>query len=329
MGSLRVSIALATYNGERFLSQQLDSYLRQTRLPDELCISDDGSSDGTLHLAEEFQKKAPFPVRIGRNHQRRGVNGNFESVMLDCCGDIILFSDQDDVWLPNHVEILASLVESDPRIVAAASNSKYVNEELVETGVDAQSSERFPNHMRDAVRRLPANQFELILRHRVAYGHGMAIRSRLRPVLVPFSDTWSWDQWVFILAAAAGLVTYATVPLSLHRQHSRQAAGNRRVNLAKWAENSASRSLSEEQMEVERWRELVAFVRERRDLLPNGDFVLHALDEKLAFVTRRIKARGAGLPARSVFALRELLSGRYHRWGRGMLTFARDLYGRS
>ena len=329
MGCSRVSIALATYNGERFLSQQLESYLRQTRLPDELCISDDGSSDDTLQLAEEFRKKAPFPVRIGRNHQRPGVNGNFESVMLDCRGDIILFSDQDDVWLPNHVEVLAGLLESDARITAAASNSKYVNEELVETGVDAQSSERYPNRMRDAVRRLPANQFELVLRHRIAYGHGMAIQSRLVPVLVPLSETWTWDQWIFILAAAAGRVTYATVPLTLHRQHSRQAAGNRRANLSQWATNSAKRSLSEEQVEIERWREFVTCATERRDLLPNAQFVLEALQAKLAFVTRRIQARGSGLPSRTAFALRELLSGRYHRWGRGFLTFARDLYGRS
>lgn len=329
MAPLRISVALATYNGERFLSQQLESYLRQTRLPDELCISDDGSSDGTLSIAEQFQKSAPFPVRIGTNHQRPGVNGNFESAMLDCRGDIILFSDQDDLWLTNHVEVLVALLEKDDRILAAASNSKYVNEDLVETGIDIQSSERFSNRMRDSVTRLPKKQFEIILRHRVAAGHGMAIRSTVVPIVVPFSDLWMWDQWLFILAAAGGLVTYATMPLTLHRQHSRQSHGNRRVNLKQWAERSTNRSDREEQAEIGRWRELVQRAAARRNQLHDPDFILRALRQKLAFVEGRVHARGTALPARTAFVLRELLTGRYHRWGRGMLTFARDLYGRS
>jgi hypothetical protein len=329
MSPMRVSIALATFNGERFLGEQLDSFLRQTRMPDELCVSDDCSDDGTLNILESFQSRAPFPVRIISSGKRLGANLNFENAVSSCGGDVILFSDQDDVWLPRHVEVLADLIESDSGIVAAASNSKYVTEALAETGVDTQKSLQFPDRLRDAVRRLPANQFELVLRHRLSAGHGMAIRASILPLVTPFSERWTWDQWVFILAAACGLVTYATEPLTLHRQHARQTVRNRRKSLARWAAQSNARTESGEFGEIECWREIAERAAARRDLLGNPVPVLRALNGKLAFIAGRAHARREPLPGRFVFALRELATGRYHRFGRGMLAFARDLYGSS
>lgn len=104
----RVAIALATWNGERFLSEQLESYLKQTRLPDELVVSDDCSKDGTLDVLNEFARTAPFEVRILKNSERAGFAANFGRAIGACRADIILLSDQDDIWLPSHVERLVN-----------------------------------------------------------------------------------------------------------------------------------------------------------------------------------------------------------------------------
>ena len=229
MEKMRISVALATYQGEQFLPEQLNSYLDQTRLPDELCVSDDGSRDGTIGIIDDFRRKAPFPVRLVMPTERLGSNKNFEHAATNCSGDVILFSDQDDVWLPNHIERLAAPIENDARIMAVASNSTYVNKELVPTGADTQRSERFSNAMRDATMRMPRNQFQHVLRQRISAGHGMSFRASILPLLVPFSRNWIYDQWVFILAAAAGFVTYSTVPLTLHRQHEHQAVASRTI----------------------------------------------------------------------------------------------------
>src|SRR6478735_9115604 len=114
---MRISIALATFQGEHFFSEQLDSFQKQTRLPDELCVSDDGSSDGTVDLIRKFSSCATFPVNLVTNSNRKGANGNFQNAVEQCSGDIILFSDQDDVWLPRHIESLVSSMECGPRIV--------------------------------------------------------------------------------------------------------------------------------------------------------------------------------------------------------------------
>lgn len=328
MNKLRVSIALATYQGEEYLPEQLQSFLDQTRLPDELCVSDDGSSDGTIRIVEEFQRKAPFPVRLSLVPGRAGANKNFENAALSCSGDLILFSDQDDVWLPEHIESLVGPMERDSRIVLVGSNSMCVSRDLVPTGVDTKGLERFSDAQRDATMRLPRDQFEHVVRHRLAAGHGMAFRAEILPLLVPFSLTWTYDQWVFILAAAAGFVTYVTEPLTLHREHARQVVGNQMHNLRDWAEMSANSSEDEERKEHDKWRELLMRVREHRDLLKDQDRVEHALEQKLDFVVRRTRIRQSKLPARVVHTIFELAAGRYHRWGRGMLTFGRDLYGK-
>ena len=75
---LSLSIALATYNGERYLAEQLESILHQTRLPDELVISDDASIDATRAIVLDFARHAPFPVRFQANIERLGSTRNFE-----------------------------------------------------------------------------------------------------------------------------------------------------------------------------------------------------------------------------------------------------------
>ena len=97
MSRLKLSVAMATYNGERFLEQQLLSIARQIRLPDEMVVSDDGSNDGTIDILERFATNAPFPVRIYRNLNPLGYGDNFLKAASLCDGDLIAFSDQDDV----------------------------------------------------------------------------------------------------------------------------------------------------------------------------------------------------------------------------------------
>lgn len=99
-----VSVAIATYQGERFLRQQLDSIARQTVLPLEVVITDDQSSDATVAIAEEFGRSVPFPVRVYRNEARLGYGGNFFRAASLCEGEVIAFCDQDDVWLEHKLK---------------------------------------------------------------------------------------------------------------------------------------------------------------------------------------------------------------------------------
>jgi glycosyltransferase involved in cell wall biosynthesis len=107
-----ISVALCTYNGEEFLPKQLDSIKQQTCQVHELIVCDDGSRDATLTILEKFKDSVPFPVHIHQNSSNLGSSKNFEQCLQKCSGEIIFLCDQDDVWMPNKVEIMRAIPTS-------------------------------------------------------------------------------------------------------------------------------------------------------------------------------------------------------------------------
>ena len=100
-----ISICLTTYNSERFLRPQLESILSQLRAGDEIVVSDDGSTDSTLSIVEEYREaSAGIDIRVCRNEGEHGYTANFENALRQARGDIIFLSDHDDVWAPTKVE---------------------------------------------------------------------------------------------------------------------------------------------------------------------------------------------------------------------------------
>jgi glycosyltransferase involved in cell wall biosynthesis len=100
-----ISIAMATYNGEKYIREQLNSILAQTEHDFEVVICDDVSTDSTLSILKEYEKK-DYRFRIYENEKNLGYRENFNKAVSLCKGDFIAFSDQDDIWLPNHLQAL-------------------------------------------------------------------------------------------------------------------------------------------------------------------------------------------------------------------------------
>lgn len=101
---MTLSVVIATYNGARFLREQLDSIYHQTHLPDEVVVSDDGSTDETVAILEEYKQR--YGLRYEVHKQSLGVNNNFFHAMALSTGELISICDQDDVWFPNKLETL-------------------------------------------------------------------------------------------------------------------------------------------------------------------------------------------------------------------------------
>ena len=127
---MRISIAMATYNGAEYLREQLESFLSQTRQPDELIVCDDGSGDATLDTLERFRQSAPFAVQIHRNETRLGFTKNFEKALLKCSGDLVFLSDQDDVWFASKVAVVENAFLSHPEKLLVVHDGKLVDEKL-------------------------------------------------------------------------------------------------------------------------------------------------------------------------------------------------------
>jgi glycosyltransferase involved in cell wall biosynthesis len=128
-----VSVALCTFNGQRFLGEQLSSLAAQSRLPDELVIRDDQSKDLTLQVVREFARKAPFQVRIVDSDAHLGVAAAFSALSTFCTSDVIFYCDQDDVWDRRKIEKSVGVL-NDGQWWAVASDAELVNERLDSLG---------------------------------------------------------------------------------------------------------------------------------------------------------------------------------------------------
>ena len=105
-----VSIVLASCNGEKYIKEQLDSILNQTYSDFELIVCDDCSTDSTTNIINEYCRKDKR-IRLFINEKRLGSNKNFEKAILLCSGEYIALSDQDDIWLPEHLEKLLKIIK--------------------------------------------------------------------------------------------------------------------------------------------------------------------------------------------------------------------------
>jgi glycosyltransferase involved in cell wall biosynthesis len=219
---MNLSIALGTYNGAAYLKEQLESFAAQTRTPDELVISDDQSTDDTLRLSEEFAATAGFPVRLTVNESNLGTAKNFEKAISLCRGDVIVLSDQDDVWHGDKLESVERIFEAKPELSLVFSNAELVDETLRvfdETLFDLV-------HFDDRKQRLvkSGRALDLQLCENLVVGATVAFRADLKDLVLPISGAGPLihDGWIVLLVAAVGEIDFINRPLLKYRQHSAQ-----------------------------------------------------------------------------------------------------------
>jgi glycosyltransferase involved in cell wall biosynthesis len=219
---MNLSIALGTYNGAAYLKEQLESFAAQTRTPDELVISDDQSTDDTLRVMEEFAATARFPVRLSVNESNLGTPKNFEKAISLCRGDVILLSDQDDVWHRDKLESVERIFEAKPQLSLVFSNADLVDETLkpfAETLFERLGFNRRKQRLVKSGRAL-----DLQLRENLVCGCTLAFRANLKELVLPISGDGPLvhDGWIVLLIAAAGEIDFINRPLLKYRQHSAQ-----------------------------------------------------------------------------------------------------------
>ncbi|MBY6242471.1 glycosyltransferase [Methylosinus sp. Sm6] len=124
---MKVSIAMATYNGARWIEEQLDSFAQQDRRPDELVVCDDCSGDETISIIEQFRRRASFEVRVVSNEKNSGHIRSFLRAMSLCRGDVIFLSDQDDTWRRTKISTMIRLIEENPRRHVFVNDAEYTD----------------------------------------------------------------------------------------------------------------------------------------------------------------------------------------------------------
>jgi glycosyltransferase involved in cell wall biosynthesis len=213
---------MCTYNGERFLPQQLASIAKQTRLPDELVVCDDRSTDRTIEIVREFAASHPFPVKVVENEQNLGFSKNFEKAIRLCSGDLIALSDQDDVWYPMRLERSEQELVTHLEAGLVFSDGDIIDDQDRLVGMRLWPSFGFAGQQKQ---RLLAGDYTILVKNRFVTGATVMFRSRLRENCLPVGAGWIHDEWIVSLVAAVADVRPIDAPLIRYRRHASQQVG--------------------------------------------------------------------------------------------------------
>lgn len=204
---------MATYNGAKYIGEQIDSILAQTFKDYELVICDDCSTDGTWDILKEYAEKYTY-VRIFRNDKNLGYVKNFEKVISLCKGEYIALSDQDDIWLPNHIEVLKDAMTNDCQIVCGRAifvdennNELPMKEDYLFMYNPPLGNERIARH--------------ILLANNSYQGASMLIKRTFFEKALPIPDGAKYhDSWFAILACFTGGLAYLDKPVIRYRRCS-------------------------------------------------------------------------------------------------------------
>ena len=316
-----ISVVMATCNGARFLPQQLDSIARQTWLPDELVVGDDVSSDGTRDIIRAFAHSNPkIDVHLHENPTRLGSTANFDAAVRRARGDIVVFSDQDDEWLPHRIERLAAALEGDPQASYAFSDGILIDEAGRAVGGSLFSTVDF----RARERRFfsAGGGVHVLMRRNVVAGAALAVRKSALEALVPFEPGWIHDYHIVLALECLGHGVMADEPLIRYRLHSGQ-----QVSVAKPSFAAALR-IARKQTQDYCFAEAKRFASIGARLAAVGVSPEHEVFElaraKAEFI--RVRARMRQHPLEAPFLIvRELLRGSYRRYSQGWTQVVVDL----
>lgn len=200
-----VSIALCTYNGERFLRQQLDSLVNQTYKNIEIIAVDDKSTDHTYSILEEYRKRFKF-IKVFQNETNLGFRKNFESALSKTSGEYIALCDQDDLWRDDKIAIQVNQMANN---ILVYHDSAFIDER----------GQLLKKNMSDVMNFYKGNQCHYFLFENCVSGHSTLFRRSLLSSLLPLPLNIYHDKWLGFVAASKGNIDFSLEPLVNYRQH--------------------------------------------------------------------------------------------------------------
>ena len=315
---MQISVAMCTYNGARYLSEQLDSIRRQSLPPDELIVTDDGSTDDTGAIIQDFAATAPFAVRFIVNERNLGPAANFEKAIRLCRGDWIALCDQDDAWYPDKLLLLSQVIEADPSLGGVFSDATLMDE----------TSRIFDRRLWDQVQypgpegsvHVEESLVRAMCKHDVVTGATLMFRASLRDLLLPVPKSWMHDGWIAWMLALYSGIAAVEAPLIAYRVHASQHAGLSPLSFGKRIEHARRMGRTQCLATERQFEDLRAHWIEH----PGRDFEFHLqqLDRKLAHLHYRMN-----LPRNPLARIRSVAAATedYLLYTRGLTTMFKDM----
>jgi glycosyltransferase involved in cell wall biosynthesis len=204
---VRISVCMTTYNGEKYIRDQVNSILNQIAEDDELIVCDDRSSDATVEILLSFQDER---IKIVVNKENLGFSRNFSKCISLAHGDIIFLSDHDDIWLPDKVQKYLKIFREESNVVSIMSNMEIIDENGLITNsrfLDLKSG--YSNRVWRIVKNFTKSTY---------YGCSIAFRKELVTKVLPLP--FHFDTWIGLVSDIYGRCYHLDEVTMQYRRHS-------------------------------------------------------------------------------------------------------------
>ena len=217
--NILISIAMCTYNGERFIKEQLESILAQSYKNIELIITDDGSTDGSIEIIEEYQKQ-DSRITLYKNSKRLGFIKNFEKAIGLCRGEYIALADQDDIWKSKKLEIFLEQIDNNLLI--------YSDAELIDRDSKPLGRTLITSSKKNLVRGRNSQAF---LFDNCVSGNTLMFKRELVATIlpIPLEFVSFHDTWIAFITSLQGTISYTHEPMTYYRRYDEQITNNKKV----------------------------------------------------------------------------------------------------
>ena len=226
-------MVMCTFNGEQFLAPQLESILAQTLPPEEIIVSDDGSTDRTLEVAREFSTSSSVAKSvhwvITSRKKPLGPAKNFEDALAQASRGLIALADQDDVWIPSKLHALADRLEREPSALLVHSDARLTDG----GGIKGPTLMKTLGVTRAELRDLERGKgLAALIRRNLVTGATVMMRRELLETASPFPTAWMHDEWLGLVAALQGALVFENGTLVEYRQHGNNAIGASKTTMS-------------------------------------------------------------------------------------------------
>jgi glycosyltransferase involved in cell wall biosynthesis len=326
----RFSVAMCTYNGAKFLQEQLRSIAAQSMPVHEIVICDDCSADASCEVVEAFSRQNPGLVRLYRNSTRLGYSQNFAQAISLCRGDIIFLSDQDDSWLPTRVERMAALFAGDDQCAVVSVAALVTDEDLSPNGKSLLPMSPTQDEK--------PSTFSARIHQSSAYGCTLAFRASLCPLFFPISPHWGHDNWICFIASRFAEIHGIEEPLMYFRRHRASAGMNDKLDFGRFLQLIAAVKRSKRidyEHDRQKWQDMNQQLQRIFDgsatvSIPHGilcrkNAILDETRARLNFSEERLKVTARPRLFRLAPGLHIYRAGRYDEFASGWKSFLKDL----
>lgn len=219
----KVSVAMATYNGEKYIKEQIKSILNCLEKNDELVISDDGSSDETLNIINSFEDERIILI----NGPQKGIKQNFANAIENTSGEVIFLSDQDDIWEKDKVKKVLGCFENNNQITLVIHNAKIVNDKL--EIIKPYSTFEWRKSKTGILKNILKNSY---------IGCCMAFKKDMKKNILPIpNNIYMHDQWIGIVSEIYGKNIFINDELIRYRRHENNSSEMKHASLKKMLNN--------------------------------------------------------------------------------------------